>query len=195
MTIEQFFQRSGSNGYVIICDSSGDPISSLQVKGSLITVAAEYTIVGGATAYSRYDLVGSNPMALLRLQNIFRELGGTGYLTGLQLNINKKSLTPQFRIHLYNVSTPTLAVDNAAWIDKYVDQGKRLGWYDMPACTTAADTTNSDCSRALAVDLRHRVWADATDNSLYIGFESIGAADVTFDAGQKIRLTATVDNN
>ncbi len=96
-------------------------------------------------------------------------------------------------MHLYNASDPTRSVDNLAHQDKYADSAKRLGYFDLPAMTTATDTTNSDMSRSQDNALRHPIVAAAATRTIYALLETLDA--FTPASGEKFTLTLTIDSN
>ena len=114
--------------------------------GGLIT-SVSVTIAGhaGTGAYAANDVLGS----IAEVPNLARVAGGQVYVTEVRLATNKKSITPRFRVHFFNAADPTVAADDAAHKELYADASKRLGFLELPAMVTAADTANSDMSRAV----------------------------------------------
>ncbi len=169
------------------------------VKSELI--AAGYTTVASVeivtthtqAAYAANDAVLAAAGGLSELANAVRVAGGSGYIMGIRISTNKKSITPRMRVHFFNTSNPTLSADNAAWQEKYADVGKRVGYYDMPAMTTAADTTNSDMSRSVDFSVRIPFKCAAGSTSLWIGLETLDA--FTPDNDQKFTVTVLVEEN
>ena len=51
------------------------------------------------------------------------------------------------RVGNESASDATVVADNLPWADYYANKEKMLGYYDLPAMTTAADATNSTMSR------------------------------------------------
>ena len=164
-------------------------------SGSLIKVETEYTRVADTNAYAIGDVVSNDvtTTAPISLANCFRVVGGSGYVTKIKLITNKKSIVPRFRIHFFNVSTATLAGDNLPYKELYADTSKRVGYWDMPAMITAADSTNSDISRTIDMSVRMAVNADPAGQGLYAVLETLDA--FTPASGQKFILSITVDNN
>jgi hypothetical protein len=74
------------------------------------------------------------------MANIARVASGTGYIVKARLSTDLKSITPRIRVHLFSASNPTVVADNVQWKDLYADVSKRLGYFDLPAMTTGADT-------------------------------------------------------
>jgi hypothetical protein len=138
-----------------------------------------FTAIG---AYSAYDRVG----ALVELPNWSRSAGGGAILLGLRLCASKKSINPVLRVHFYRASNPTLADDNAQWKDLFADDDKRGGYIDMPAMTTAADTTNSDCSRSLhdqyGQPLGYAMTCGTSLTSLWVALEILNPGGTAFDS-------------
>ena len=166
-----------------------------EIGGNLIRVSVEFTRPSDTTAYTAGDVVSNSTSAttLLALANAVRVNAGSGYIVRASLTTDKKSITPRFRIHLFNASDPTVAADNVAHKELYADAGKRLGYFDLPAMTTATDTTNSDMSRAVDNTLRHAVIAAAATRTLQALPEVLDA--FTPASGQKFTLTLFIDCN
>lgn len=164
-----------------------------QVSGNLVTIAREFTRPANTTAYTAGDAVGDSTSALTmqELANAARVSGGSGYIVGVRLATDKKSITPRIRVHFFSANGATLANDNEAWKDLYADSSKRVGYVDLPAMTTGTDTTNSDMSRSLDLTVRVPYVCNAT--SLYYVLEALDA--FTPASGQKFNLTVTCDRN
>jgi hypothetical protein len=166
-----------------------------EVAGNIAVIAVEETRPADTTAYTIGDVVSNNATTtvLMQFANIFRVAGGTGYIVGIKIATDKKSITPRLRIHLFNASNPTVAADNAAFKEVYADSAKRLTYYDMPAMTTATDTTNSDMSRTFDMTCRIPVKAAAGSRDLFLAKEALDA--FTPASGQKFSVTLYLDNN
>ena len=177
---------------VEISNDVGNPIP---VNGVLVTVSTEITRPTDTTAYTANDIVSNatSGNALITLSSVVRANGGSGYITGIRLSTNKKSITPRFRVHFFNASDPTFVGDNVPHKELYADAGKRLGYYDLPAMATAADSTNSDMSRAIDLAVRFTFVAAAATTNIYALLETLDA--FTPNSGQKFNLTVTVDRN
>jgi hypothetical protein len=120
--------------------------------------------------------------------------GRGGTITKILLSVNKKSVTPVFRIHFFNANDATLSADNAAWQDKYADASKRAGYIDMLAMTTATDTTNSDMSRTYSADVNFDYLCTSTSTSMYWTLELIGGT-LTLDNASEFTLKVTTRLN
>jgi hypothetical protein len=165
-----------------------------EVGGKLTFVALEFTRPNDSTPYSANDVVSNSTSAttIQAMADIARVASGTGYIVKARLSTDKKSITPRIRVHLFNATGANVAADNAQWIDKYADAAKRLGYFDLPAMTTGADTSNSDMSRTFDLTLRIPVVA-AANRSIYWVLEALDA--FTPAALQKFTLELTMDNN
>lgn len=163
--------------------------------GFLRVATATLTRPADTTAYTAGDVVSNNATTTtpIAFSDIFPKDAGTGYLVGARLSTDKKSITPRIRLHLFNASTATVAADNAAFKEVYADAGKRLGYVDLPAMTTATDSTNSDMSRAFDLTLRVPIVAAAGDRDLHVVLEALDA--FTPASGQQFSLTLYVDAN
>jgi len=170
-----------------------------QTGGTVAMVSCEFARAGGSAVYSIGDEIANSVTAgsvvLMEFANAVRVNGGTGYIVGVKITTNVKSLTPSIRLHLYNASNPTVAGDNALHIEKYADTGKRLGMMDMPAMTTAADTANSDmsCTTDFGGQTNgvHCVVAAAGTRSIWGLLETLTA--FTPVAGQLFTVTLFID--
>lgn len=165
-----------------------------EVGGKLIFVTVEFTRPNDTTAYAANDVVSDNTVTttVQAMANLARIASGTGYIVKARLSTDKKSVTPRIRVHLFSASDPTVSADNAQWQDKYADASKRLGYFDLPAMTTGADTSNSDMSRTF--DLTLRIPAiSAANKSIYWVLETLDA--FTPAALEKFTLELTMDNN
>lgn len=163
--------------------------------GKIVRVSATFTRPADTTGYTANDVVSNNASTttLMTLANAVRVAAGSGYIVRARLETDKKSITPRFRVHLYNASNPTVSADNAAMQDKYADSSKRIAQFDLPAMTTAADTTNSDMSRAHDSTLRVPIVAAAGATSIYAMLEALDA--FTPASGESFTLTLWIDQN
>ena len=167
--------------------------STLPVAGNLITVTTELTRPSDATAYTAGDMLSNSTSTTvpITLSSIMRVSGGSGYIVGIRVSTNLKSITPRLRVHFFNANNATLSADNAPYKELYADGSKRLGYYDLGAMTTEADSTNSDMSRTF--DQTMRIPIVAADSNLYAVLVPLDA--FTPASGQKFSLSVTVDNN
>lgn len=166
-----------------------------EVGGRLTTVSVELTRPSDTTPYGVNDVVSNSASATTPMEfaNIARSTDAlSGYIVKARLSTDKKSITPRIRVHLFNAANPTLAADNVNWKELYADADKRLGYFDLPAMTTAADASSSDMSRTFDLNLRIAVVA-AANRSLYAVLETLDA--FTPASGEKFRLTLVMDNN
>lgn len=164
------------------------------VGGTKYEITKEFTRPSDTNAYGANDVVSNSTSAttLQELANIATSEGGSGYIVGARLSTDKKSITPRMRVHLFNASNPTVSADNANHQDKYADHEKRLGYVDLPAMTTAADTSNSDMSRSFDLStLRHAFKCAAGTSSIYYSLETLDAFSPA--SGQKFKLTLLVE--
>lgn len=165
------------------------------VGGQLVTVSGTFTRPADTTAYTIGDAVGdsTSALAVLTLSNVARAVGGSGYIVGARLETNLKSITPRFRVRIFNASNPTKSNDNAAFKSVYADASKRLARLDLPAMITPADTTNSDMSSSEDNQLRIPFACGGATRDLYVLFETLDA--FTPASGQSFTFTLTVDVN
>lgn len=184
---------SGSNNLGYVGIFAGEAHMG-EIGGHANKSTVEITLVTGTTPYGANDVVGGNGgLTIFELTNVGRQIGETQYLVGVRVVTNQKSITPRFRLHFFNANTPTISADNANWQDKYADKDLRTGYIDLPAMTTAADTTNSDMSRAMDMTLRVLMKCAAASTSLWVAVETLDAFTPT--SAQKIYIITLWDNN
>jgi len=182
-------------------NNSGDPVSGLPAGeeflgatgGKTLRATVEIITVTPQAAYIAGDAVLKSGGGLSELQGAARVTGGSGYIVTVRISTNKKSITPRLRVHFFNASNPTLSADNAPWQEKYADASKRVGFVDLPAMTTATDTTNSDMSRAQDYTIRMPFVCNGGSNSLFVGLETLDG--FTPDNAQRFTVTIFTEVN
>lgn len=153
----------------------------------------EFTRPSNTTAYAAGDAVTNNATTTVPMDftGLARYSKGSGYIVGARLVSNEKSETTSWRVHLYNVSTATIAADNAQWVDMYADVAKKIGWITLPAMSTPADSSTSDVSRTQDFTIRIPFRSSASDQSIYAVLECL---DIwTPASGTKFTLTLWAD--
>jgi len=118
--------------------------------GDLFRIATEFTRPNDMAPYSIGDVVSNSTGAttLITLANAGRAIDTGGYIVGVRLATNKKSIVPRFRVHFWRATGGTIAVDNVAQTATYADEAKKIGFVDLPALITPAGTAGSDMSFA-----------------------------------------------
>lgn len=164
-----------------------------EVGGNLAMISTAFTRPADTTAYTAGDVVGDSTSALTMqaLANAARVSGGSGYVTGVKITTDKKSITPRLRLHLFNTNGATLSNDNAAMQTRYADASKRVGYVDLPAMTTGTDSTNS--TESFTQDLTLRLPYTCAATSLYYVLEALDA--FTPASGQAITVSVFCDRN
>lgn len=176
------------------CKSLTAALLALAALACYAQEAAVFTRPANTTAYAAGDVVcNSTSACTLMTFTAVQRISGAGYIVGARLSTNAKSIVPRIRVHLFNASNPTVSVDNAAWRELYADASKRLGYFDLPAMTTGADSTNSDMSRSLDMGLRHRIQAASGGRNIYALLETLDAFTPT--SGQSFTLSLAVAND
>lgn len=157
-------------------------------------VTVEFTRPSDTTGYSAGDLISTSttaPVLMTFAAFCNGNVGGGGYIVGARLTTDKKSITPQIRVHLFKASTQTVAHtgagDNAAMKQLYTEESNYIGSFDFAAMTTPADATNSTISRAQKLDLRIPFSSISSGQAIYAALESIDT--FTPASGQKFSLT------
>ena len=179
-------------------DGSATDLSSsnpMPVMGNVVRVDTEFTRPSPTTSYSTGDVVNDSTSSptVITLSNAVRVNGGSGYIVRVALYTDKKSITPQFRVHFFNASDPTISVDNTAYQEKYAELTKHLGYVDLPAMTTGKDATNSTMSVSANSAVRLPVVAGGSTRNLYAMLETL--SNFAPANGQKFTLSINVDNN
>lgn len=168
----------------------------MPVRGAVVRVDAEFTRPANTTAYSTGDVVSNSASAttLVDLSNAVRVNGGDAYIVAVRVTTDKKSITPVLRVHFANASDITVSADNAANRGPlYADTAKYLGYIDLPALATPADTANATASTAANNAVRLPVVAGGSTRSLFAWVETRN--NFTPASGQKTTITVFVDNN
>ena len=160
------------------------------IGGNKATIPVSITRESNATPYTAGDVISSAAATVVPAMDFTtagRVAGGSGYVVGATLITNVKSVVPRTRVHLFNVNTATVSGDNLPWRDLYADSSKRIGYFDLPAMTTGADSTNSDMSRTAAFDFRLPYICAAASRHIYAVLETLDA--VTLTSGSALTLT------
>lgn len=162
--------------------------------GKTVPVVGEFVRPPDATAYAIGDVVGNSTSASVPLEilNCARMQGGSGYIVGAVLTADQKSITPSFRVHVFN-TPPTQSNDNLPHHELYADTTKKVGEFILGPLTTPADTANSTLSRALDLEMRTPFACASGSQSLFFIFETLSA--FTPAAGGKFTLQLFIDQN
>lgn len=166
-----------------------------EVGSKIVRVSAEFTRPPDTIQYAVGDVVSNSTSSttLLVIPNFARVVGGSGYITGIRITTDKKSITPRFRVHIFNDPAPTRSVDNVQHQEKYADESKRIAAVDLGSMITAADATNSDNSRASDWTLRIPFVAASGTRDIYVLLETLDI--FTPNNGQKFTVTLKGDLN
>jgi len=185
----------GDGTYALAATGAANEAHIGEVGGKLVRISGTFTRPADANAYIANDTVSNSTVATtpLALASVFRVASGSAYLVGLRLETNLKSITPRFRVHFFAVSNPTVAADNVAHKEVYADAANRRGYVDLPAMSTAADTTNSDMSRAEDFTIRRTMVEASGATGLWAVLETLDA--FTPASGQSFTLVALFDQN
>jgi hypothetical protein len=163
--------------------------------GDIARVATEVTRPSDTTAYTAGDAVNNSTSApvVITLANVARANDTGGYIVGVRLSTDKKSIVPRLRVHFYRASNPNVPNDNAAMVSLYADESKKLGYVDLPAMITPADATNSTISFAQDYSVRIPFLPVSGGRAIYAALETRDA--FTPASGEKFTLTVLVDQN
>lgn len=166
------------------------------VSGMLVVKSVELTRPADTTAYAANDVVSDSTSATtpLTIAGVARFNGGSGYIVGMRLVTNLKSITPHIRVHLLSsIASLTVAADNVAYKAVYADIAKRIGSYDLAALSTPADTTNSDLSGVTDFTMRIPFICGAAVADIYVVLETLDI--FTPASGEKFTLFLDLDQN
>lgn len=100
----------------------------------------------GATA--QYDAVGT----LAEIANVAAANGRGATIRDIRVEVNNNAIAPQFELHFFNASDPTVAADNVTWTELFADSSKRAGYVIMPACAKPSGSGTIDLVRTQADD-------------------------------------------
>jgi len=164
-----------------------------EIGGRGVAVSASFTRPANTTAYAANYVVSNSTSATTLLSfSIARVNAGTGYITGARLVADQKSITPRFRVHLFNAS-PTVSADGALNKELYADESKVIGVFDLPAMTTPGDTTNSTVSRAYDYTIRIPFKCASGTTTIYAYLETLDAYTPSSGGGYTLTLLADLD--
>lgn len=157
--------------------------------GDLVFVQNEFTRPANTTAYAANYVVANSTSAAtpLTIANCARFNGGGGRIWLASLITDQKSITPAFRVHVFN-QTPTMSNDGANHRALYADISKRIGMITIPSMTTPADTTNSTLSRGDNFDVDLPFVCDAASRDLLFVIETLTAYTPASAAKYTLRL-------
>ena len=102
----------------------------------------------GTGATAQYDAVGT----LTEIANWASANGRGATLRRAWIECNNNAIAPQFEIHFFNASNPTVAADNVTWTSLAADAAKRTGYLVMPVCKKPDGSGTIDIVRAQAPD-------------------------------------------
>lgn len=147
--------------------------------------------------YSQYDVVG----ILTEVPNWAGMNGGPATIRDMRITVNNNAITPQFEVHFFKQSTPTIPADNVTWGELFADYTKRAGYIQMPVCAKATGSGTIDFVRAQHLDAEYGVGlgreiACATGlTSIWIALKLISSGGCIFasSAGNTIVLTMLLE--
>jgi hypothetical protein len=172
LTLGDYTGYSSGSGAVVL--GAGEAHIG-EVAGKTSVVSVEITLTSSGATYGQNDSVVQASGSMIEFANLARVNGGSGYITGISLITDKKSITPAWRLHFFNASDATVPADNAIFYEVYEsNKTKKLGYYDLPAMTTAADATNSTMSRTLDMTtVRFPFKCAAATRSIWVALETL----------------------
>lgn len=145
-------------------------------------VSAPITLtLSTAGVYAAGDCLGG---ALIEIPNIAIANGRGGIIDMIRVSLNEAAKTPRIRVHFFTqqvaASVPSIAADNALWIEMAADSPYRVGYLETMALASAPGA-GVDCSRAQDVTNRQtlRYKCGASSTSLFVGFETLDAVTIT----------------
>lgn len=138
------------------------------------------TLVGGS-----YHAGDSLYASLVEIPAVALANGRGGIIDMVRLSLNEAGKTPRIRVHVFNKApaagvSPTIAADNALWLELAADSAYRVGYFEMMAMSSAGNAS-TDCSRSQEATNRTyiRYKCAANSQSLWVGFETLDAVTIT----------------
>jgi len=166
--------------------------------GVMIEARDQFTRPNDTTAYVANDVLArtTSSTATDRLPGLILASrdGGGGYIVGWAVSISGTGMTPRIRVHLYNASQPSVALngDNAVFVESDANQYEWVTSFDLENLALASGA-GADMTRAAREDLRIPFVCSPDDRKLYYRYELLDAdtpAALTF-----VRTVARVDAN
>jgi hypothetical protein len=165
-------------------------ISPLIVNSYINSVSKEITCPSGSAAYITGDVIaGTGVVTPYELPNLFRGNGDGAFITRMSVMTNAPSQTTRIRVKFYNSASATIAADNAPDKEIYTEANYMLGYNDMLAMTSSADTSGS-CSRAFDSALRIPIIPASDSRSLFFSLVTLDPFNSI--ANQKYTVKVTV---
>ena len=79
-----------------------------EIGGKTSVVSVEITLTSSGATYGISDHVQPAAGGITEFPNLARVNGGSGYITGISLITDKKSIVPAWRLHFFNASDLTV---------------------------------------------------------------------------------------
>lgn len=108
-------------------------------------IEVSFTAIG---AYSQYDNVGG----LVEIPNWAAANGRGAAIKEIRLSCDNNAIVPQFEMHFFNASNPTVAADNAPWTELAADYVKRSGYVILPVMAKSTGSGTIDMIRCQSDD-------------------------------------------
>jgi hypothetical protein len=164
--------------------------------GTKVTITTSFTREANANPYTAGDVISSAATTLvpsITLAGLARVNAGTGYIVGAKVAFNVKSVVPRLRVYLYTVNTAVVGGDNLPQVMLYADYSKLMGFFDLPAMFTPADTTNSTASFTQDMTIRVPFACATATTTLYATLVALDAVTLTSGSAVTISLIAEQD--
>lgn len=164
-----------------------------QIGGQSIVVSGSFTRPNDATIYSSNDCVSNSTSSttLVTFSGLSRTNGNSGYLVKARLITNQSTNTTNFRLYLYTVNNPVIAVDNAPFTLLWANRGNRIGYIDFSSLFT--EGSGSDSASALNDTLRLHFTTASGDVSLYGAL--VAKSAFTPSSGQMFFIELSAEQN
>lgn len=173
------------NGRLIVTSSSGDGLTDTELRASPVIVKGRgledtfsFIRPDDVTVYAVGDVVGdvvadtdTTPLPGITVAS---EVGGSGYITSIELAINQTTALFRGRLHFFTVSAPTTALggDNVAFARLFANEGEYIGFVDLGTFTLSAGA-GADMVSIQRDDLFFRYTCDAADTDIYVLLETL----------------------
>lgn len=157
-------------------------------------IEVTFTAIG---AYSQYDNVGG----IVEIPNWAASAGRGATIKEIRMSCDNNAIAPQFELHFFNASNPTVAADNITWTELAADYSKRSGYVIMPAMAKSSGSGTIDMVRCQSDDygqpLGKEVCCAAASTSVWLALKLITASGITFASapGNTIRVVIIIEQS
>lgn len=172
--------------FAALVDSQAPVVAGYKTKRLSVTFT-------GTGATSQYDAVGT----LAEVANWASAVGRGATLRRAWIEVNNNAIAPQFELHFFNASNPTVAADNVTWTSLAADAAKRAGYLQVPVCSKPSGSGTIDLVRAQAPDndgysLDMQMTCAAASTSLWLALKLL-TSGISFAAAPGNTITVIME--